>query len=76
MPDRQETISRRSDGVSKRALFSSSIAIVAGASIALIISMAEMLKWQEGLGLALGVAALVGGAIFTILEMRHLGDDR
>jgi len=69
----QATTPRLTARLPKHVLFITSIAIIASASVAVIFSLAEMLKWQEGAGVMLGATALAGGAAFTILEMRRLG---
>jgi hypothetical protein len=71
----QATTLRRGKRLPKHILFIASIAIIAGASVALMVSLAEMLKWQEGAGVMLGATALAGGAVFTILEMHRLGKE-
>jgi hypothetical protein len=52
--------------------FAPFIAVTAAANAAFILGLAAMLSWQECLMVALAAAALTGGAVFTVLEMRRL----
>jgi hypothetical protein len=49
------------------------MAITAAISTAFIFGLVAMLSWQSCLMLMLVAAALTGGAVFTIQEMRSLG---
>ena len=52
--------------------FEETLAIVAAASLALIIGLMAGLSWQQCLILIFGVSCLVGGIVFTLLEMHRL----
>jgi hypothetical protein len=51
------------------------MAITAAISTAFIFGLVAMLSWQSCLMLMLVAAALTGGAVFTIQEMRNLGHE-
>ncbi|HEX4595221.1 MAG TPA: hypothetical protein VH157_13145 [Bryobacteraceae bacterium] len=50
------------------------MAIIAASTAALIFGLVAMLSWQGCLMVVLGAAALAGGVVFTVLEMRSLAD--
>jgi hypothetical protein len=57
-------------------LYAAFIAITAAVTTAFIFGLVAMLSWQACLMVALAAAALAGGAVFTFLEMQHLGKAR
>jgi hypothetical protein len=69
-----ETACRESKGVRKRVPFVPLMAIAA-ATTAFIFGLVAMLSWQECLMVVLAAAALSGGALFTVMEMRRLGKE-
>jgi len=69
-----ETARRESEGVRKRVPFVPLMAIAA-ATTAFIFGLVAMLSWQECLMVVLAAAALAGGALFTVMEMRRLGKE-
>jgi len=69
-----ETARRESEGVRKRVPFVPLMAIAA-ATTAFIFGLVAMLSWQECLMVVLAAAALSGGALFTVMEMRRLGKE-
>lgn len=52
--------------------FEEMLAIVAAATLSLITGLMAGLPWQQCLILMFGVSCLVGGIVFTLLEMRRL----
>ena len=69
-----ETARRKSKSVRKRVPFVPLMAIAA-ATTAFIFCLVAMLSWQECLMVVLAAAALSGGALFTVMEMRRLGKE-
>jgi hypothetical protein len=59
--------------ISKELLFVVLIAVLGAASAVLTLGFVAELRWEECLGIVLAGAALAGGAVVTILEMRRLG---
>lgn len=57
-------------------LYAAFMAITAAVTTGFIFGLVAMLSWQACLMVALGAAALAGGAVFTVLEMQHLGKAR
>jgi len=57
-------------------LLGSFLAIIAAANTALIFGLLAKLSWQGCLMLMFAVAALGGGIVFTVLEMRSLVKER
>ena len=51
------------------------MAITAAITTAFIFGLVAMLSWQGCLMLMLVAAALTGGAVFTVQEMRTLGQE-
>jgi type IV secretory pathway VirB2 component (pilin) len=68
-----ETTRQEDERAPKRAPFASFMAVIAAANTAFILGLVATLSWQECLTIVLAVSALVGGAAFTVLEMRRLG---
>ncbi len=68
-----ETTRHEREGAPKRAPFASFMAVIAAANATFILGLVATLSWQECLTVVLAVTALVGGAAFTVLEMRRLG---
>jgi len=52
-----------------------SLAAVGGANAGFMLGLLATLNWQECLILIFAVAALAGGAVFTIFEMRALTNE-
>jgi len=57
-------------------LLGSILAIIAAANTALIFGLLAKLSWQGCLMLMFAVAALGGGIVFSVLEMRSLVKER
>jgi uncharacterized membrane protein YjjP (DUF1212 family) len=51
------------------------IAVIAAAAAALVFGLLAMLSWQDCLMIVLAAAAIAGGAVFTVVEMRSLGKE-
>jgi len=52
--------------------FEATLAIVAVATLAFIIGLVAGLSWQECVTLIIGVSCLLGGIVFTLIEMHRL----
>jgi hypothetical protein len=67
---------RTTETATEQPLLGSFIAIIAAAITGLIFGLLTKLSWQGCLMLMFAVAALGGGIVFTVLEMRSLVKDR
>ena len=73
MRDLQENTERDAGTWAKSSLFVCLIAITIASNTALSFTLLATLSWAERLTVVFAVAALTGGAVYTVLEMVRLG---
>jgi hypothetical protein len=76
MQKSSETQLDQSRAVRKQWIFGYFLAMLGGATTALIFCLMAGLSWQESLMIMCVGAVLMGGGLFTILEVRRLAHYR
>jgi hypothetical protein len=72
-------LKRRGEGdeeVPKRRSFAPFVAVIAATEVAFIFGLVTNLSWQGCVLAVLITTALAGGAVFTVLEMQRLANER